>query len=285
MSSHASREWITSGSPSRCARRIWQRNAVSCSSRRRVLVVEVEAGLADGDAPRRHDRERLRARPTRRPSREASWGCRPTVGHTSGWRSASSTAALRRLRGRCPRTPSPPPRRPGPGPRARRRPAQLARWQWRVDPSASASPSSGVGSMRGNSGAPFSSGEPAGRRPHAAASGRRWSSGRPGRPRRRHSSAAASGSPATRAARRCAAPRGSRRAPRRPRRASPALLSAHGLRVLDVRVGGADQLPHRAEAARVVELASSASVSPANASSAAAASGPSARASGTTPPQ
>ena len=48
-------------------------------------------------------------------------------------------------------------------------------------------------SLRGNSGSPFSSVAPAGNCPHAAAAGTRWSSGRPGRPSRRHNSAAAFG--------------------------------------------------------------------------------------------
>ena len=66
-----------------------------------------------------------------------------------------------------------------------------------------------------------------------------------------------SGSPATRAARRCAAPRGSRRAPPRPRRRRPPCCSAHGCAVLDVRVGrrGSGPRPRRtplAKSSRVI---------------------------------
>ena len=50
MSSSASRVWMTSGRPSSRASAIWPRNTRLRDLGRRVIVVVVEAGLADADA-------------------------------------------------------------------------------------------------------------------------------------------------------------------------------------------------------------------------------------------
>ena len=92
VSSHASREWMTSGLPACFASRIWKRNARLLLVARRMLVVEVEAALADRDARRRTPRA-ARACPTRRrASTRRADAARPRA-YTSGWRSASVTAA------------------------------------------------------------------------------------------------------------------------------------------------------------------------------------------------
>jgi len=57
MSASQSREWITSGSPVARAATMWRRKPSSCGRARRVVVVIVEPGLADGD-----DLRMLRAR-------------------------------------------------------------------------------------------------------------------------------------------------------------------------------------------------------------------------------
>ena len=132
--------------------------------------------------------------------------------------------------------------------------------------------------LRGNSGSPFSSFAPAGSCPHAAASGSRWSSGRPGRPSRRHSSAAAFGitGDASSATMRSA----SRQSPSTPATASasPALLQRPRLRgprcsALAARIRS-QTAPN---AAREVEPRHRRPTSPSNAAAAASTSGPFAR--------
>ena len=194
MSSHASREWITSARSSSCASRIWARNAASCSSARRVLVVEVEAGLAD-----RRPRRRIAASATsvvplvgepRRVVRVQADGG-PHVGVAPR---RASTACREVARSVPTHTIALDPGVPGPRRAPRRRsPGAVGRWQWQ-----STQPPVGHASR-----SRLDAGEERGallqrraRRagaPHGGASGRRWSSGAPGSPRRRHSSAAARG--------------------------------------------------------------------------------------------
>ena len=158
-------------------------------------------------------------------------------------------------------------------------PPASCRWQWESTHRIVI-----ITSLRGNSGSPLSSGAPAGSRPHAAASGSRWSSGRPGRPSRRHSSPAAFG--ITGDASSATIRSDSRQSPNTlaTAAASPCLLSSHGLvssmYAFVARMSSQTAPNPLAKSRRV-----NASDCPAKALAAASRNGPSARASGTTPPQ
>ena len=79
MSSSASREWMTSGSPVSRAAAMWVRKPRSCASRGAVVVVIIEPGLADRDhlrMPRARDEVVRRRR--RAPRARGADGCRPS---------------------------------------------------------------------------------------------------------------------------------------------------------------------------------------------------------------
>ena len=182
---------------------------------RRVVVVEVEAGLPDAD----HD-GRARRAPTRSShtssSSEASCGWRPTVARTSGCRAATAIAP-----GDVSRSVPTQITRPTPAARARSSaasapPVSTGRWQW-----LSTQPVARSVDAREERCALVER-APGGQAPPAAASGSRSSVGVAGKPEAAPElGATRAGSAATRAARRCAAPRGSRRAPPRSRPRHP----------------------------------------------------------------
>ena len=206
---------------------------------------------------------RSRSRPRRWPRRRRSRASATSSSHSVGEAARRRGGAARRSPRRrgAPRRARPtrrddarsvPTHTTAPTPAARARssaasapPVSHGRWQWLSSP--------GHVSMRGNSGAPFSSVEPAGRQPHAAASGSRSSAGAAGK---------AESSPQLR--------RRARDQRRRQQRDDAQRLEAvaehrgdrggvtrfverPGLLVLDVRVRVADEVPDRAEAVRVVE--------------------------------
>ena len=231
MSSHASRVWITSATVEVGARAsIWARNAASWSPR-----------SASGCS---RSRTRSRRPPTTTRASRASASSsshsaaepggvvgvepdgRPHVGLARGERRRARATTP----GRCPRRP--PPSTPAARAaalecRRRRPPLERREVAVAVDPGHRRPAGVGrvpghEGSSRGKSGAPFSSGDPAGRPPHAAASGSRWSGGLPAQPEPAPELGGGVRDQRRREQRDDrAAPRGSRRAPRRPRRCRP----------------------------------------------------------------
>ncbi len=167
---------------------------------RRMLVVEVEAGLTDRDAPLGR-RRAVRASSHSASSFDASCGWRPTVAYTSDAAprsrapgcDVSKSVPTHTIHSTPAARPARPARRRLPR-KARSGPAPAARWQsestqrsrLRDPPRAS-----GTATRPSPASNPRATGPTPPRRARAA------SSGRPGSPSRRHSSAAATGSPAT----------------------------------------------------------------------------------------
>ena len=215
------------------------------------------------------------------PSFDASCGCSPTAAYTSGWRSASVSAA-------CDVSRSVPTHTIHSTPAARARatcssPPASCRWQWE---STHARPPRHVRCPCGGTAArPSRAVAPAGSCPHAAAVGQPLVLGPAGQPEpapqlggrvRDH----------RRREQRDDAQRLEAVAQHRRDRVRVALLvELPGLGVLDVRVRRADQIPDRAEARSRSRAGSSRRTIPRTRVAAASRSGPSARASGTTPPQ
>ena len=251
VSSHASREWITSARSSSVRERGSARGTRPPGRRAvGVLVVEVEAGLADRDDPPVARASASRSAPlvveaaTRRGGAARRWrtrrrGARRARPRPAGRRQVGADAHHRHDPGR-----------PGPRTRASASASDRSRLQVAVavDPASPAGHAPGLDAA-GRAGRPSPAACPREAEPHAAASGSRWSSGAPARPSRRHSSAARARDHRRREqrddAQRLEAVAEHRARPRRCRRP----CAAPTARVLDVRVRGADELPHRAEAA------------------------------------
>ena len=200
VSSHASREWITSARSCSWASAIWAAEHRLLLVARRVVVVvgrspHSPTATTCGSPSSASSAVRLAA------SRTASCGCSPTVAHTSAWRGGDRRprpASVSR---------SVPDARPSARPRPRRasadgvasavRRARVGEVAVAVDPASGrwrSTTSAGQPRCGGRAAAPFSTREPAGvaapRGRGRAAAGPR---ARRRRPRRRHSSAAARG--------------------------------------------------------------------------------------------
>ncbi len=225
VSSHASREWITSARSRSCASATWARNATSCSSARSSARSRGRTRPRRCRRPRRRlPGERLELRPLLAQARgvvRVEADGRPHVGVAPG----ELDRPPGRLEVGAHAHHGDDPGRPGLGCTAVVgvvfRPVPIRRWQW-LSTQVGTRPGHAHGLDRGGTaGRPSPAARPRAGRPTPPPRGaaapracRRARAGARAPPRR-------VGSTATRAARRPAAPRGSRPAPRPPRRCRP----------------------------------------------------------------
>ena len=243
------------------ARDQWSCASWICARETQPPGPRTRSGCSAGRSPPRRCRRRPAGSParggraTRSSSRDASCGWSPTVACTSSWRAASATAARDVSRSVPTHTIHSTPAGPGPVQDRVRRRGLGRQVAVAVDPHLRPRSGGHGRSMRGKSESPFSSRLPAvSTRPQTAASGSRWSSGAPASPSRRQSSDAACGITGDGEQRddpqrfeTVAEHRGGRRG-------VACLVQRPRLAFLDVRVRVLDELPHRAEPAREVEL-------------------------------
>ena len=164
------------------ARPIWAANAGPLHVARRVVVVVVEAALADGhDAAARSSSPTIVSTPW-----PASWGWRPTVAHTSSWAAARAMAAGAAVGVGADGDEAARRRRPAPrrGPRRAAGQAVVVEVAVAVGPSAPGGRRRRRRCLRGNSGSPLTTAARPGSRPSGRRRAGAGRSTRPGSPMR-----------------------------------------------------------------------------------------------------